>query len=644
MPAIRPSTPQNPRNPDVDAESPPASPAAAGASGPAEAGNAGAGSTSPSLPAAARDTDDATTRERAASLAPTTIPTPPASVESTLKRLIDAHPNFAEELRTLTTELVVDGKLEWEQAANLVAIAASRGTDNLWSRQSALKKLVALAKSQDRVGHLETAAKFALTYGDARAGALVGLAAELGVDVGALNTKDFAQAAGRAINAHGAKLLEPSTERPALWNVREMNRAIYGLHEGDGRLGAAKEELGEKLMRELDARGAYALLAGGYEPNDAWAYQVTLAALRREVVASGKSMADLVRDLDPHARLASGVVDTLAQFDATDVLIQGGPVFVNELLKLVAGSGQATIITRALKFFDERYTTLPKDLREQLEAALVSAIHAPTADDNTVSKRAAAAYMLRHLFERQRQLGAAAQTVAGQLPALPASRPAFEDWLADGIVTAHMVFYPNELWYGESITFFEKQGFARRPDLVGELGLEPSAIVLERDRHGAKQRLIITMNDQKVPYRVPDDRTMLVVGGSCGSYGAMTNEDFLLRYGQHHLVADADTGEGLVNNYVMLLLLDGITARKTDWKDFRLHIYEKRSIRPPTDIGFRMGAYSRAFATWSGEKLPGPPKRAEGARTLHSSVDVMVHRGHAADFTNTFPMPEHGEK
>lgn len=285
----------------------------------------------------------------------------------------------------------------------------------------------------------------------------------------------------------------------------------------------------------------------------------------------------------------------------------------------------------------------PPPLREQLESALVSAIRTTTEDEG-VSKRAAAAYMLRHLFERERPLGAAAKALAGELPALPASRPAFEEWLADGIVTAHMVFYPNELWYGESIKFFEKQGFAPRADLVAELGLEASAIVLERERHGAKQRLIITQNDDKVPYRVPDDRTMLVVGGSCGSYGAMTNEDFLLRYGQHYLIADADTGEGLVNNYVMLLLLDGITTKKTDWKDYRLHIYEKRAIRPPTDIGFRMGAYSRAFAQWSGQKLPGPPKRAEGARTLHPSVDVMVHRGHAADFANTFPMPEYGER
>ena len=318
------------------------------------------------------------------------------------------------------------------------------------------------------------------------------------------------------------------------------------------------------------------------------------------------------------------------------MLRSGAPVFAGLVADRIATGLEPEGIALLRPFVRATFAKLEPELRGRLERALLEAAAGTTAAQRSAvasesrvpsASGAVCAFLLRDLYESGAPLAPNTHSYAAALPAIKPIGVPTKQWLADGALTVRLFFYPDEKSIDATRAALVAKGFKRNNGYAKAHGLRPGKdTVLERTKGGVVQRVILSMDADERTKRAalrqpgvdiiahrghsyhleetfPPDAELdnthikLIIGGSCGSLESMTRQKFLMAYGKHRLVADADTGEGAINDAVLLKILDSVAAGKTAWDRMGLESLEQeRGIVAPDDPVFAALRYGEVIA------------------------------------------------
>jgi len=445
----------------------------------------------------------------------------------------------------------------------------------------------------------------------------------LGVDLTTLTRETFARAVAEAINSK-------ADGTNAVYNLGKVGAIINYVHERDNEM-TGTDTLRLGLAATLSARAAYILIAGADKSAlFTSTYQALLDRFVRD--APDGDLPALLARVDPEREQSYTFFAQLLSYRQLDVLQSGAPVLATLIADdLVAGRHfrSDTDVIRIQPFVRATFGTLAAPVRERLEKALVeSASQAPSGNP---ARATALRFVLRDLYQSGAPLSDEARSVAAALPAIAPVGVPSRQWLADGALTARLFFYPDEHSIDQARAALTANGFKRNDAYAKAQDLRAGKdTVFERKQGGIIQRVILSMDadeqtkraavlDPRIDFiahrghsfhleetfpvvgKLGDGPTKLIIGGSCGSLAGMTSAEFLATYGEHLFLADADTGEGAVNNAVLLKIMDGVANGKTSWDQMGLEALAKaRGIVSPDDPVFAVARYGRALAAAHG--------------------------------------------
>lgn len=329
-----------------------------------------------------------------------------------------------------------------------------------------------------------------------------------------------------------------------------------------------------------------------------------------------------------HQAIRAGLLRTIGRFGLDDAYgeaeAQLRPFVIREILGSDGSEASDAVggAARYTRFLTRAWESLPAGERERIEAKLVAGVRGESSEPEI---RGAHAFVLKALYDAESTLGPDATSIAGTLPPPDDRQPPVDTWLADGKLTTRMFFYDDEPWFEDTVRFYRRRGFSptdRRP-----IDAQTREVVLERETAAGTQRIVFSRESASesagpgeareavlkasdvdiIVHRghsfhfgktFPNDidahgpHAKLLIGGSCGSYGEMSSGRFLATYGQHRFIADTNTGEGSVNNQMLLQILDAVAGGAKTWEDMRLaDVAEQRGLVLPNDPAFTVSSY-----------------------------------------------------
>ncbi len=405
--------------------------------------------------------------------------------------------------------------------------------------------------------------------------------------------------------------------------AESLNR-IHDRNVGLDKTDAMRREIASKMSPLM----AYRLLAEGGESLYTSSYQKVVKGFSSKV--GQDKIGTWLSKQDRRGEYINEFMLILARFDNLDLIKSGASEFIPVILSLLGDSsvidmGQAA---RLVSIFSALFPKMSFAQKERMQAIFSRGI----SERHSKSEYAGSlAYMLRTVADKNnKDLPPALSKLAATLPALDNPKVPVDEWLKGETptLTAKLYFYSDERWFGESVKHYLSKGFKREPkELIARGRKSSSTVTLMREQNHVQQKIILTndpnddrvasLNDPEIDIIVhrghsyhlnktfpteidlSPSSTKLIFGGSCGSYGDMSSSGFLATYGHHLLMSDSNTGEGAVNNAVLLAVFDGVSKGKTDWNDYRLQNFiSKRGIKAPNDPSVLVGRYISDFMEW----------------------------------------------
>ena len=440
---------------------------------------------------------------------------------------------------------------------------------------------------------------------------------QTGLDLRRLDYASFPQAFSEALNRYIEKT----------GNIQGLVNAINCIHEYDLRT-THSDHLRTEIIRQLSPKAAFLLLTESKEVY----YPTTFRQLTDRLVAGlqGQDWVSWLRQLDSTGYTTQKFFDNLAYYSLLNSALPAAPLLFEHLADPRFSGGILDLANQYMPFVATAWPRLSAEQRGSMDSQLLA--EAKEGDEN-------AAYLIRYLFERNVAVSAAMKTFAQTLPALVQSKPPVAAWRHDGVITAKCYFYPDEQWYETSIAELKRsdRGFVTDTEYMRahNLNAQMTTALKRQVAGGLLERVIMTRdpNDDRkktlesdevdiVVHRghcfhltetfpalesVSSQHPKLLFGGSCWSFGTMSDDYFLKTYGEFPIVADRDHGEGSVNDAVLLKIMDK-TARDEAhaWSDFGLGVYEQqRGIVLPDDPAFLIRRWKSLFAAARQGQAPG---------------------------------------
>ena len=425
--------------------------------------------------------------------------------------------------------------------------------------------------------------------------------------------------------------LDPKSQGQGSYIFSQLAESLNHIHDrnvGLDKTDAMRTEIASKMSPLM----AYRLLAQGGEDLYTSSYQKVMKGFNSKV--KQEDLGKWLSTQDRRGEHLSDFMQILARFDDLDLIKAAPAEFTPALLDLVEVSWQLDSgkAARLVSVFGALLPKMSFVQKERMQTIFSQGISDPRSE---LEYSGSLAYILRSVAETQnKNILPALSKLAASLPALHTPKVPIDEWLKGETptLTAKLYFYSDERWFGESVNHYISKGFKRDDAEMEAKRMDgKTTISLVREQNGIKQKIILTndpmdnrvasLNDPEIDIivhrghsyhlektfpiaiDVSTASTKLIFGGSCGSYGDMSSSEFLQTYGKHLLMSDSDTGEGAVNNAVLLEVFDGVAKGKTEWSDYRLQGFvSKRGLKPPNDPSVLAGRYISDFIKWEPAK------------------------------------------
>ncbi|MCC6811962.1 MAG: hypothetical protein IT381_31355 [Deltaproteobacteria bacterium] len=419
----------------------------------------------------------------------------------------------------------------------------------------------------------------------------------LGVDPTPLTHKNVAQAVLDA----WAKV--PADKR----DYQKLAIGIDALHEGEGdrsHTDAARAQ----IVAGLGIGDIYRLSAGARRDSFTSTFKLLEARLTDAVTADPA----LLTKLDPKGEHLQALAMTLCSFqsDALILALEAQMAPALTALYVAAGAETQAPITGSLIHLMKNGSAMGRAI---IEAALLDKIEKGKGDEV-----AAMVFVLKRALAIGAPLSTKAAAAIAKFPAPASVEAPLKTWLADRMISAQLFFYPDETALEATGAALLKTGY--RPRYEAGLSSKLTQIYQRTLANGITQRVVIS-KDTKLDRQAPMDSKVidivghrghsfhfketfpgragmaaamvkLLLGGSCGSFRSMTEAEFLDAYGANIFVADIDTGEGWVNDAVLVRVMDALARGEGAFEKMGLDDYvKKRGIRLPSEPAMQLLQY-----------------------------------------------------
>ncbi len=497
----------------------------------------------------------------------------------------------------------VHGFWQWQDAADAMHKAGFAPEETLEFISKLMRKphaqgsevatvaILKLAKAQNADKALTfKALAFVFQYGGNCAREVGALLADCGVDLHDLRHDKIVAA------------LAPKIKPEHALNASSM---LNALHEGELRE-RGTDKIRAEMIKLMPPEVTYAIIGAGSDALFTSTYLLLIERLKATAGGVRQWLGDNPKDY-------AAFFATLTRFGQMDVLLDTADLAVGVIESDF--SNTADLVSKA-----SRDVKMVVEILRKGDPVLCARIEKRLLDHREVP---AVAFMLRQAFQANVLQGKEAIAVAERYPPIVGNAPPTKRWLADGTVSAKLFYFPDERSFEESITFFTNAGFSVSGD-------KKKQAVLERTYKGTKVRLVLSKDPEEeresafdskrfdivaarchsfhfhqvfVPTAKPDDdNPQLLFGGSCGSFRSMTSPGFLETYGRQLHMSDQNTGEGPVNDQVILRTVFGIAEGKTKWADFGYDKIGNKGLVLPDDPAHLAHAYAVSFEQWLAAK------------------------------------------